>query len=1135
MPPRRSSVGAGATHDDPPSADSDDDYGASWTPPARGRGSRGARGGRARGRGAARGRGRGRGGATAARSANNVEDDEVDELEDDRSESDSGETSSAQEPRPVSPELGVPLPPPPPTEPIANGASVAPLVRSSSLSLLSSPGSSRASMPPAYCLPSAQQEDPNTPRKPQASPSLFNGSAHRSLLDDEGDVAFASPSSAGTVRRPPPAAASAHSMADSLSELDSDVSDTDDRAAPASSQEPRASTSTASTPAPHDDDLLGPYQKKKRGRPPGSRNKQHKQPISRAQRAAAAASVAAAVALTKTARANAAPARSGDGTASGSGSGSTPRATRANVTLPPGYIEGVTSSRWPRARTKGDGESSGEGMEGSPMLDDEEGDEEEEDVKPRLVLTPKKADKKGKGRAVIRIDQDEDELDELDEAVTEVGETVAMSRETSLDGPPTPVQAPVARGGPGRPRGKGKRGKKEKVMPEPVERAKRRKFEPDAEAAGRVAAREAARLKFLHQLDDERRLVEGRTHPLLDLTYRQLEEEKAEKLAQLRTYQAEREKELGLLADARIRASWRQWAERKDTLRTQLYLENHKSLKDLIAEEKSFPFFREHPLFSNTHDLPPAPHFRGPIRDPSFVPRSLIHAGHYVEPPALNPVLDHDSWRLSASEIEADLALFYDIDDEPYQTAAPPPPIPPVGVGMYAYPPPYYYDPAAPPPHMPASYMSGYPPAGMPPAPYYPPPPHAGPIAYGAPPPPPAHAAPRTAPPPHPAPPGEPRAAPPPQQPQPTVHHSPPISRNPPPAHAAAQNAVKYPSAAHRKVEQPTAPAKLPPFNGFSSATAPSQRPPPVPLPAHGNSSQTHAPTYSHSHTHSHSSAHSHSHSHSHPHHHHRPQPSQTAGSPQLPSMSTSSSLSTASKPTLPSLMSSSFPTPSATSSSRLPLTTAAMPHAQPHPHARPQSHLPSRSPLPPHAPSPASSAHSAAPAPPTLPSLTHPRISPSVSAPKLPSLTHRSPPRVAPPLSASPPVPGSAPSLHLPSLFSGGTAAPGAGGHSRSRSPYGHGGMLDGGTGAGARGIGSLGPGLSLGFGPATGLPLPSWLNPLPKPSVGVAAPKGGAGAAGEATKKQEAGAGGPKLPPLHQPQPGQQQAPQPPRPYWA
>ena len=143
-----------------------------------------------------------------------------------------------------------------------------------------------------------------------------------------------------------------------------------------------------------------------------------------------------------------------------------------------------------------------------------------------------------------------------------------------------------------------------------------------------------------------------------------------------------------------------------------LYLENHTSLKELVAEEKVFPFFRDHPLFVNNHDLPPTKYYRGPQRDPAFQPREILHAGHYVEPPPLNPALKHEAWQLAPEEIEADLALFYDIEDEPFYAPPPPAPVQPASA-IFPYPhphPPYYYDPlaAAPPGAPPYLAQAGY-------------------------------------------------------------------------------------------------------------------------------------------------------------------------------------------------------------------------------------------------------------------------------------------------------------------------------------------------------------------------------------------------------------------------------------------
>lgn len=158
------------------------------------------------------------------------------------------------------------------------------------------------------------------------------------------------------------------------------------------------------------------------------------------------------------------------------------------------------------------------------------------------------------------------------------------------------------------------------------------------------------------------------------------------------------------------------------------YLENHRSLKSLLDEEKVFPFFRDHPLFVNHHDLPPTGWYRGPQRDPAFAPRSLVHAGHYVEPPPSNPALGHDVWSLGADEIEADLALFYGIEDpeqaERQAAAQAPdapavPPFPNMGLHGYQPPAPLYFDSRLPgPPSYPQTSALAYP--DYPPPPVFP-------------------------------------------------------------------------------------------------------------------------------------------------------------------------------------------------------------------------------------------------------------------------------------------------------------------------------------------------------------------------------------------------------------------------------
>ncbi|GAA6051897.1 hypothetical protein JCM3770_006563 [Rhodotorula araucariae] len=746
MPPsRRSSVGT-----DAPAGTRDDTPGGSAS-----RGGRGSRGLAVRGGGGGRGRGRPRSASIAAASTHGAGIDGEEGTDDDagysRSPSPSAADGGAKLPRTVSPELGIPQ------VAAAESRLGAAIPRSSSLSLLSDAGSN----------------SPATPARVNAAPAHPDTA---SVAADGGDdTLFASPSSVGTARAAVtpgragshlavPASASragsARAVDDSLSELD--TSDGDERATAGvrragelSDDEPFASTSTsAPLPAPALEPATAPPAPKRRGRPPGSKNKQPKAPVPRAQRAAAKADAPQRAPSTSEGSASASPAAQAAAAA-----GARIRATRANVTLPPGYIEGVTSSRWPRL---GGRKRSGDGRDDAEEGEDKDDGARVEDVTGTTTPVESRAssiaerggapdgedekkpmaegaDRKGKSRA---FDGDEDD-GSVNGGDTARGASMTMSRETSLDGRSvTPVPVPTPTKGRGKGKGVVRRGKKGQAAPEPLERAKRRRLDvPDKEAETRHAAREAARNKFLDQLDLELDQVEDRSHPLLDIAYQRLRDEKAERLERLRRYQDEREKELALMLDKRMQASWRQWADQKDALRMKLYLENHNSLKELIAEEKVYPFFRDHPLFINDHDLPPTSYYRGPQRDPAFQPREVLHAGHYVEPPPHNAALKHEAWQLAPEEIEADLALFYDIEDEPFYVPPPPEPVaPPSSVGVYPYPPPtFYYDPLAPPAPGAAPYMVppgygplqpipppgapyalpayGYPPAGVPGAP----------------------------------------------------------------------------------------------------------------------------------------------------------------------------------------------------------------------------------------------------------------------------------------------------------------------------------------------------------------------------------------------------------------------------------
>lgn len=503
MPPsRRPSVGVDA-------AASPRDASPAGSAASRSRGGRGpapraARGGRARGRG--RGASSSSGSSSASASARAAAGGGRDpgsegDADDDAGYSRSPSSSAGGLARALSPELGVP-----PVAPAFQRPALG-LPRSSSLSLLSDDRS------PSPATPAPA-------RRSSLAPDGLEPAA-----DDADDTFVASPLSTGTARaadtpaRPSGAAkassrahrdGSSRALDDSLSELDS--SDDDRRGAAtaraqSSDDEPLASTSTllpsadraasasrapseSQTPAPT---LTAP---KRRGRPPGSKNKQPKVPGARAQRAAVKADPP-----------YRAPSGS-EGTASPGAASARQRATRANVTLPPGYIEGVTSSRWPRAGSRkkraeddedededederegeGDepvGEAKGEDVTGTTTpvesrassvnglingLSDAAaaaaaGDAAEvEEIKPTLLVP---VDRKGKGRAV---DGEDDDDVSTNGGEGTLGVSAPMSRETSVDERSvTPaVAATPTKGGKGK--AKGKRSKKAQAAPEPVER-----------------------------------------------------------------------------------------------------------------------------------------------------------------------------------------------------------------------------------------------------------------------------------------------------------------------------------------------------------------------------------------------------------------------------------------------------------------------------------------------------------------------------------------------------------------------------------------------------------------------------------------------------------------------------------------
>ncbi|GAA5981247.1 hypothetical protein JCM10908_004037 [Rhodotorula pacifica] len=743
-PPRSQSGASAEEHDRRHQSGNNGDKGSSNL-------ARTSRGGpNAASRGVVRGRGRGRGRAKAATATTGrgshtapgsaSETDSSNAGGDDDKEEDASRTSpdrslarSASRPlRPVSPELGIP--------PQANAATEQ-KPRSSSLSALSSRASSPAleNSSTAHAATNGAQ----TAKHASSSPSATSTAHPASPPPRSGDAAKADTGLSTPAQK--------HSAdlnpLDSLSELES--SDDDEplvsRSRPNEVNMASRSISTNSTPAPTATENSGSLSPapKRRGRPLGSRNRQStgSAPPPKSRRSAQSVRPGALASPNRVSSSESATPTPANAPA---------RATRANVTLPPGYIWGVTSSRWPRKPKKGEEEGDHEddedqGSEADPLeaeaepvkepeLSEEESattagtnavDVEMEELKPLPPSPPPPPPPPGveppRAETPQRDPLDLQAASILGAMDPEPTPEASASREASHDGSVDSIAVtPKGKG-----KGKGKRSKK--VLPEPIERVKRRRMDGlDKETAERFVAREAARARFLTDLDAEMELVEQQTHPLLAFTYDRLQDEKKQKLAQLKRYQDRREQELTRSLEAARRAGWEQWSDRKDRLRMDLYLKNHSSLKSLLDEEKVFPFFRDHPLFVNHHDLPPTGWYRGPQRDPSFAPRSLVHAGHYVAPPPVNPALAHDSWRLAPDEIEADLALFYDIDEVQVQPAPPPPPpVPAVPFfGMYGYqPPPYYYEAGVPQPSFASNPVPG---------PSYPPPPAPQGVHHGA-------------------------------------------------------------------------------------------------------------------------------------------------------------------------------------------------------------------------------------------------------------------------------------------------------------------------------------------------------------------------------------------------------------------
>lgn len=90
--------------------------------------------------------------------------------------------------------------------------------------------------------------------------------------------------------------------------------------------------------------------------------------------------------------------------------------------------------------------------------------------------------------------------------------------------------------------------------------AKRRKL--DKHELERQAARAAARVVFLEQLEKEGDLIEEGKHPLIERTLKQLTEEKNRRLKNLAKVLERKELEYEKRRDASTEQAWRQWAVR---------------------------------------------------------------------------------------------------------------------------------------------------------------------------------------------------------------------------------------------------------------------------------------------------------------------------------------------------------------------------------------------------------------------------------------------------------------------------------------------------------------------------------------------------------------------------------------------
>ncbi|SCV68694.1 BQ2448_815 [Microbotryum intermedium] len=425
------------------------------------------------------------------------------------------------------------------------------------------------------------------------------------------------------------------------------------------------------------------------------------------------------------------------------------RATRATVTLPPGYIEGIGSSRWPKSSQGGsraktisvessERQASEESQSTEMTMDVDEvsatladespapiaptsGSKREEEASAELTSTSAKGAASTINPAELEDDsqpptpsitlatptEGDDPVAEVtivvpsdSELVLKEEEDVSTEPELEVRASPKPKAKPTGK--------KGRKGKQKavadsEVIPDRPTLSKRRRLsEGEIE---RNAQRNAARMALLAQLAaEEQQIVDG-THPMVEAAYARLREEKRRRIAGISRTQSWREIAHERERDASIRKAWVAWADAKDQLRMSMFTENHQSLRQLVYEEKQLPFLRDHPLLMDECQVPPAPHFRAPILEGNqvFAPRKVIHAGHYLEAPPMNKALDHSAWRLSNEEINADLAVLMSPDEvfgPPRQQApsavldiSPVMAAPqPVGVPVYPYAPAYYYE-----------------------------------------------------------------------------------------------------------------------------------------------------------------------------------------------------------------------------------------------------------------------------------------------------------------------------------------------------------------------------------------------------------------------------------------------------------